>query len=88
MNNNILKLGLFLAILLITVPLFAQVQGQRSQNRNQGQRSMPAFNAKNAVGIIKYNAKKIIKKTNIKNEEKKREVVKVFSAYNQTIDEL
>lgn len=89
MNKAILKSGLFSAILLISVSLSAQVQGQRrSQNRNQGQRSMPAFNAKNAVGIIKYNAKKIIKKTNIKNEEKRGEVVKVFSAYNQTIDEI
>ncbi len=49
---------------------------------------MPAFNAENAVGIIKYNAKRIIKKINIKNEDKRREVVKVFSAYNQTIDEI
>jgi len=89
MNKAILKSGLFSAILLISVSLSAQVQGQRrSQNRNQGQRSMPAFNAKNAVGIIKYNVKKIIKKTNIKSEDKREEVAKIFSAYNLTIDEI
>ncbi len=89
MDKTILKSGLFSAILLISVSLSAQVQGQRnSQNRNQSQRSMPAFNAENAVGIIKYNAKKIIKKTNIKNEDKRREVAKIFSVYNQTISEI
>ncbi len=97
MIKKILKLGLFATILLLTVSINAQSRGQRgngggqkgqSQNRSQGQRMIPAFNAKNAIGILKYDDVIVCKKTKIKVKSEKLKVVKIISEYNHTIDEL
>ena len=99
MIKKILKLGLFATILLLTVSINAQSRGHRgnggsqrgqSQNRSQGQgqRMMPAFNAKNAIGILKFDDVIVCKKAKIKNKSEKLKVARFISEYNHTIDEL
>ena len=91
MSKHILKLVLFSVMLLMTSSIVAQRgQGNRGQSQNQvqGEREMPTFNAENAVGILKYRYKRVLKKTKLKDPEKKSAVVKIISDYNQTINEI
>jgi hypothetical protein len=91
MSKHILKLVLFSILLLITSSIVAQRgQGNRGQSQNQiqGERELPTFNAENAVGILKYRYKRVLKKTKLKEEKKKSTVAKIISDYNQTINEI
>ena len=89
-----LKLVLFSVMLLMTETIVAQRgQGNRgnsrqSQNQMHGERELPKFNAKNAVGILKYDYERVLKKTKVKKAVKKNRVAKIISAYNHTIAEI
>lgn len=91
MRKNILKLVVFTTILLMTKSILAQRgSGNRGQTQHQidGQRELPKFNAKNAVGILKYDYGRVIKKTKIKKDAKKNRIAKIISDYNHIIDEI
>jgi uncharacterized membrane protein len=78
----------FLIILIFQSGLsFSQMQGQRS-GQGQGQASMPAFNAKNIAGILKYDEDKVFKKLGIKEDAMKQKIKKPFSVYHKKIDEI
>ena len=94
MSKNILKIVLLSVMLLMTNSIVAQRgQGNRgnkmqSQNQMHGERELPRFNAKNAVGILKYDHERVLKKTKVKKTPKKNRVAKIISDYNHTIAEI
>lgn len=91
MSKYILKLVLFSVIILMTNSIVAQRgQGNREQSQHQrpGERKLPKFNAKKAVGILKYDYERVLKKTKVKKAAKKNRVAKIISAYNHTIAEI
>jgi len=65
-----------------------QGKGGRPQNQMHGDRELPKFNAENAVGILKYDYERILKKTKVKKGNKKIRVTKIISAYNHSIREI
>ena len=88
MSKNVLKLGLYSVILLLTVTVESQRQRGPSQNISQGQQAMPVFNAENAAGILTYNDRKVIKKTKLETDKEKDSVKKIISEYNHAIEEI
>lgn len=91
MSKYIFKLVLFSVMLLMTSTIAAQRgqgKGGRPQNQMHGEREQPKFNAENAVGILKYDYERVLKKTKIKKAPKKSAVAKIISDYNQTIAEI
>jgi len=90
MNTTILKLAV-LAILLLTTSMLVQRgpgNSRQAQRPMQGQRELPKFNAENAVGILKYDYEKVIKKTKVKKDTKKNKVTKIIADYNHSIAEI
>ena len=91
MSKYVLKLVLFSVMLLMTSSIVAQRgqgKGGRSQNQMHGERELPKFNAENAVGILKYDYERVLKKTKLKKVKKKSKVAKIISDYNHTIAEI
>jgi len=76
-------------MLLMTSSIVAQRgQGNSRQSQRHGEREAPKFNAKNAVGILKYDYERVLKKTKVKKAKKKKRVAKIISDYNHTIAEI
>ena len=97
MHKNIPKSIIYVVLLFSNLTLSAQRpnqnggqgQGQRQgQGQGQGERTAPTFDAENAVGIIKYKEKQVIKKMHLKSDDKKKEVNQLFSDYNKTIENI
>jgi len=89
MSKYVLKLVLFSVMLLMTSSIVAQPgKGGRPQNQMHGERELPKFNAENAVGIVKYDYERVLKKTKLKKAKKKSRVAKIISEYNHTIAEI
>lgn len=91
MNTTILKLTVFAIMLLTTKSILAQRgpgNSRQAQRPMQGQRELPKFNAKNAVGILKYDYEKVLKKTKVKKDSKKNKVTKIIADYNHSIAEI
>ena len=78
-------------MLLMTNSIVAQRgqgKGGRSPNQMHGERELPKFNSENAVGILKYDYERVLKKTKVKKVAKKNRVAKIISDYNHTIAEI
>jgi len=65
-----------------------QGKGGRPKGQVQGEKKQPNFNAENALGILLYDDRKVLKKVKVKKAKKKNSVVKIISEYNHTIREL
>lgn len=91
MRKNILKLAVFIVMLLMTESMQAQRgAGNRGQvqHQMQGQREQPKFNAENAIGMLKYDYERVLKKTKVKKVKKKNKIAKIILDYNHTIAEI
>jgi len=66
--------------------LIALLQNSLTNAQSKGGEKIPVFNAKNAIGLLKYDANEVIEATKLKNEETGKLVAKAISEYNQEIE--